>query len=74
MVAGDHVPLTPLGDVGCNKGAVDPAQILGIGAKLGVMVVVHSAEQVIVSVLSPHNPTQVRVKTTVCPGVNPLTV
>src|SRR5450759_2977164 len=35
IVAGLHVPVTPLGDVVASVGAVDPAQKAGMAAKLG---------------------------------------
>ncbi len=40
IVAGLHVPVTPLGDVVFNGGAVPPSQMAGIAAKSGVVLAV----------------------------------
>ena len=74
ILAGDHVPVTPLGDVFWSIGAVDPEQISGIGAKLGAVVEVQSAVHVMVLVLDPHNPTHVSVNATDWPDVKPVTL
>ena len=38
IIAGDQVPIIPVGDVVAKIGAVDPEQTLGIGAKLGATI------------------------------------
>jgi hypothetical protein len=54
MVAGLHVPVILLVDIGCNAGAVVPAQNGGIASKDGVIELVIVTEVVVLKL--PHPP------------------